>query len=65
MTSRKSSIDFAAATMTPFFSKAQSPERDALDQDGITHQAFDMAWEDYADALTINTPAFVSFASSW
>jgi hypothetical protein len=46
MTSRKSSIDFAAATMTSFFSKARARERDALDQDGITHQAFDMAWED-------------------
>ncbi len=25
--------------------------RDALDQDGIAHQAFDMPWEDYDEAL--------------
>ena len=43
--------------------RSRALERDALDQDGITHQAFDMTCEDYADALTINTQAFVSLAS--
>jgi catechol 2,3-dioxygenase-like lactoylglutathione lyase family enzyme len=33
------------------FERPRPLERDALDQDGITHQAFDMDWNDYDDAL--------------
>jgi len=33
------------------FERPKPIQRDALDQDGITHQAFDMNWEDYDDAL--------------
>ncbi len=33
------------------FERPRPIERDALDEDGIFHQAFDMAWEDYDDAL--------------
>jgi len=33
------------------FERPRPIERDALDEDGIFHQAFDMAWEDYEDAL--------------
>jgi Lactoylglutathione lyase and related lyases len=33
------------------FERPKPIERDALDEDGIFHQAFDMAWEDYDDAL--------------
>ena len=33
------------------FERPRAIERDALDEDGITHQAFDMAWEDYDEAL--------------
>lgn len=33
------------------FERPKALGRDALDQDGIAHQAFDMQWEDYADAL--------------
>jgi catechol 2,3-dioxygenase-like lactoylglutathione lyase family enzyme len=49
---RKNSIAIAVATTMSCFSnvRAQSIAR-ALDQDGIFHQAFDMAWEDYDDAL--------------
>jgi len=33
------------------FERPKPIQRDALDEDGIFHQAFDMAWEDYDDAL--------------
>jgi catechol 2,3-dioxygenase-like lactoylglutathione lyase family enzyme len=33
------------------FERPKPIERDALDQDGIAHQAFDMNWDDYDDAL--------------
>ena len=33
------------------FERPRTLGRDTLDEDGITHQAFDMAWEDYDDAL--------------
>ena len=33
------------------FERSRAIQRDALDQDGIAHQAFDMNWEDYDDAL--------------
>ena len=33
------------------FERSRAIQRDALDQDGIAHQAFDMKWEDYDDAL--------------
>jgi hypothetical protein len=33
------------------FERPRALGRDALDQDGIAHQAFDMNWEDYDDAL--------------
>jgi catechol 2,3-dioxygenase-like lactoylglutathione lyase family enzyme len=33
------------------FERPKPIERDALDQDGIAHQAFDMNWDDYEDAL--------------
>lgn len=33
------------------FERPRPIERDALDQDGIAHQAFDMNWDDYDDAL--------------
>lgn len=33
------------------FERPRPLERDALDQDGIAHQAFDMDWKDYDDAL--------------
>src|SRR5439155_669487 len=33
------------------FERPRPLNRDALDQDGIAHQAFDMNWEDYGDAL--------------
>ena len=37
------------------FERPQPLQRDALDQDGIMHQAFDMDWEDYEDALEAAT----------
>lgn len=33
------------------FERPRPLHRDALDQDGIAHQAFDMSWEDYDQAL--------------
>jgi catechol 2,3-dioxygenase-like lactoylglutathione lyase family enzyme len=33
------------------FERPKPIERDALDQDGIAHQAFDMNWDDYDAAL--------------
>jgi catechol 2,3-dioxygenase-like lactoylglutathione lyase family enzyme len=33
------------------FQRPRPLRRDALDQDGIAHHAFEMAWEDYEDAL--------------
>jgi len=33
------------------FERPKPIERDALDQDGIAHQAFDMNWDDYDNAL--------------
>lgn len=33
------------------FERPRPIQRDSLDEDGISHQAFDMAWEDYDDAL--------------
>jgi catechol 2,3-dioxygenase-like lactoylglutathione lyase family enzyme len=33
------------------FERPRPIQRDALGEDGIFHQAFDMAWEDYDDAL--------------
>ena len=33
------------------FERPKPIQRDALDEDGIFHQAFDMAWEDYDDIL--------------
>ena len=33
------------------FERPWPVRRDALDQDRIAHQAFDMHWEDYDDAL--------------
>ena len=33
------------------FERPRAIGRDALDQDGIAHQAFDMNWQDYDDAL--------------
>lgn len=33
------------------FERPEPIQRDALDRDGIAHQAFDMEWEDYDDAL--------------
>ena len=33
------------------FERPRPVHRDALDQDGIAHQAFDMDWEDYGAAL--------------
>jgi catechol 2,3-dioxygenase-like lactoylglutathione lyase family enzyme len=33
------------------FERPKPVERDALDQDGIAHQAFDMNWDDYDRAL--------------
>jgi hypothetical protein len=33
------------------FERPRALGRDALEQDGVTDQAFDMAWEDYDDAL--------------
>jgi catechol 2,3-dioxygenase-like lactoylglutathione lyase family enzyme len=33
------------------FERPQPLERDAMDQDGIAHQAFEMDWKDYDDAL--------------
>jgi len=33
------------------FERPKPIERDALDQDGIAHQAFDMDWDDYDAAL--------------
>ena len=33
------------------FERPKAIGRDALDQDGIAHQAFDMAWEDYDEAF--------------
>ncbi len=33
------------------FERPKPIHKDALDQDGIAHQAFDMDWEDYDEAL--------------
>ncbi len=33
------------------FERPRPLQRDAIDQDGIAHQAFDMNWEDYDDAM--------------
>lgn len=33
------------------FERPRPLRRDAIDQDGIAHQAFDMDWEDYDEAL--------------
>ncbi len=33
------------------FERPRPLQRDAIDQDGVAHQAFDLAWEDYDDAL--------------
>jgi len=33
------------------FERPRPIQRDALDQDGIAHQAFDMDWNDYEEAL--------------
>jgi catechol 2,3-dioxygenase-like lactoylglutathione lyase family enzyme len=33
------------------FERPRALGRDALDQDGIAHQAFEMPWEDHEDAL--------------
>ncbi|MGH7847783.1 MAG: VOC family protein [Candidatus Binatia bacterium] len=33
------------------FQRPRVLNRDAIDQDGISHQAFDMDWNDYDDAL--------------
>jgi catechol 2,3-dioxygenase-like lactoylglutathione lyase family enzyme len=33
------------------FERPRPIRRDALDQDGIAHQAFDMDWDDYDEAL--------------
>ena len=49
---RKSSIGCAAAIMTVvLFARPRPLNRDAVDQDGITHQAFSLAWEDYDAAM--------------
>src|SRR5947208_10241511 len=47
------------------FERPRPLNRDALDQDGIAHQAFDMNWEDYGDALkTVRSLANFIAASS-
>ncbi len=33
------------------FARPRPLKRDAVEQDGITHQAFSVKWEDYEDAL--------------
>ena len=33
------------------FERPRAIRKDALDQDGIAHQAFDMDWDDFEDAL--------------
>ena len=33
------------------FERPRAIDRDAIDQDGIFHQAFSMNWDDYEDAL--------------
>ena len=48
---KNSTVCAAASDDVVLFARPRPLQRDAVDQDGITHQAFSLAWEDYDAAM--------------